>query len=147
MQLHIENVRSRYSNRTVTLIQYIQLKYSNRRVSAQTAKLLSNHSMKDWSHQVESSTTVKSPRRQFSQSQATSRQFSVKSNHNSVRVKSPRRQFSQSLVSHQTVQLESIDPVQLQPVKTKMQVTKRCDIYSKTDQLLKNVWPCLKWPV
>ena len=40
MQLHTENVRSRYSNRTVT----IQLKYSNIRVSAQTAKLLS---MKD----------------------------------------------------------------------------------------------------
>ena len=36
-------------------------------VSAQTAKVLSNHSMKDLSsHQVESSTTVKSTSRQFS---------------------------------------------------------------------------------
>jgi len=56
--------------------QYIQLKYSNRRVSAQTTKLLLNHSMKDSSHQVESSTRVKLPRRQFSQSQVNQyRQF------------------------------------------------------------------------
>ena len=86
-----------------------------------TAQLESNHP-------ADSSARVKSASRQFRQSQVIQQTVQLtqtvrlKSNHNSARVKSPRRQFGQSPVSHQAVQLETIHPVQLQPVKAKMLV-------------------------
>ena len=58
--MHIENVQLRYSNRTVTLIVYLQ-QYSDRRVTKKREL-----SYNEISHPVDSSARVKSPCIQFS---------------------------------------------------------------------------------
>jgi len=73
-QVLIENTRSRYSNRTVTLIEHSP-KYSNRTVTEHTTQLelnaLIDSSQLESNQPVHSSATFKSPYRQFSYNQCT----------------------------------------------------------------------------
>ena len=90
----MENVLSRYSNRTFTLIVQSP-KYSNRRITKLTAQLQSNHEVQpESSNLVDSSARVKSLYIQFSQSLCSSARF-----------KTTNRQISKNLVTQQTVQL------------------------------------------